>query len=134
MKSISSPPSMLASLTLVLLAGCATTADVDKAKASWRGATYDEVVRAWGQPASQVTLDNGLPAYTWISQGNGGGFGSSVGVFGGSGGGGVGISMPLPGMGGTISGQCQRTLSFNEGRVVDQIWQGTTQYCTLFKR
>jgi hypothetical protein len=120
-------------LALALVAGCATVADVDKAKASWQGATYDEVVAAWGQPASQTTLKDGLQGYTWISQSAGGG--TSVGAYGGSGGGGVGISLPLPGMGGGIvSGHCQRTLSFKDGRVVDQIWQGTTQYCSIFSR
>ena len=122
-------------LGLALAAGCATIADVDKAKASWHGATYDEVVAAWGQPTTQTTLQDGVQAYTWISQGAvGSGYGSSVGVFGGSGGGGIGISLPLPGMGGTAGGECQRTLSFPEGRVVDQIWQGSTQYCSVFSR
>ncbi|MPZ46029.1 MAG: hypothetical protein GEV05_22120 [Betaproteobacteria bacterium] len=125
-------PSPFALLALALLAGCATTADVDKAKASWHGATYDEVVAAWGQPASQTTLEGGLQGYTWISQSAG--YGASVGAYGGSGGGGVGISLPLPGMGGMVRGQCQRTLGFKDGRVVDQIWQGTTQYCSIFGR
>ena len=124
--------SRFAPVALALLAGCATTADVDKAKASWHGATYDEVVAAWGQPVSQETVTGELRG-TWASQSTGGS-GSSVGLFGGSGGGGIGISLPLPGMGGTGNGQCQRTLSFQEGRVVDQIWQGTTQYCSIFSR
>lgn len=120
-------------LTLGVVAGCATIADVEKAKASWKGATYDEVVAGWGQPASHTTLKDGLQRYTWISQSAG--YGTAVGAYGGSGGGGVGISMPLPGMGGGIvSGYCQRTLSFKDGRVVDQIWQGTTQYCSIFSR
>jgi hypothetical protein len=117
---------------LALLAGCATTADVDRAKASWHGATYEDVVAAWGQPIGQTTLEDGLVGYTWISQSAG--HGASVGAYGGSGGGGIGISLPLPGMGGTVSGRCQRTLSFKDGRVVDQIWQGTTQYCSIFSR
>jgi hypothetical protein len=120
-------------LALALVAGCATTADVDKAKASWHGASYDEVVAAWGEPASQVTLRDGLQGYTWISQSAG--YGTSVGAYGGSGGAGVGISMPLPGLGGgMVSGHCQRTLNFKEGRVVYQLWQGTTQYCSIFSR
>jgi hypothetical protein len=120
-------------LALALLAGCATTADVDKAKASWHGATYDEVVAAWGQPVSQTNLKDGLQGYTWISQSAG--YGTSVGAYGGSGGAGVGISMPLPGLGGgMVSGHCQRTLNFKEGRVVYQLWQGTTQYCSIFSR
>jgi hypothetical protein len=128
-------PSPVALSALALLAGCATPADVDRAKASWQGATYEEVVAMWGQPVSETALEGGLQGYTWISQSGGyGGYGSSVGVFGGSGGGGVGISLPLPGMGGTVSGSCQRTLGFKDGRVVDQIWQGTTQYCSIFSR
>jgi hypothetical protein len=119
-------------LALALMAGCATVADVDKAKVSWQGATYDEVVAAWGQPAGHTTLKDGLQSYTWISQSAG--YGTSVGAYGGSGGGGVGISLPLPGMGGMVSGHCQRTLGFKEGRVVEQTWQGTTQYCSIFTR
>lgn len=126
-------PGSFALSALTLMAGCATTADVDRAKASWQGASYDEVVAAWGQPASQTALKDGLQGYTWISQSAGYG-GTSVGAYGGSGGGGVGISLPLPGMGGMVSGHCQRTLGFKDGRVVDQIWQGTTQYCSIFGR
>ena len=125
-------PCLLVLLALAVLAGCATIADVEKAKASWQGATYDEVVAAWGQPVSQTILEDGLQGYTWLSQSAG--YGASVGAYGGSGGGGIGISLPLPGMGGTVRGQCQRTLSFKDGRVVDQIWQGTTQYCSIFSR
>ena len=125
-------PTRLLFLAPALLAGCATTADVDKAKASWHGAAFDEVVAAWGQPVSQMTLKDGLQAYTWASQSAG--YGASVEGAYGSGGGGIGISLPLPGMGGMVSGHCQRTLSFKEGRVVDQIWQGTTQYCSIFSR
>jgi len=120
-------------LALVQLAGCATPADVDRAKASWHGATYDEVVAAWGQPVSQTALKDDLQGYTWESQSAGYGS-SSVGAYGGSGGSGIGISLPLPGMGGLASGHCQRTLGFKDGRVVDQIWQGTTQYCSIFSR
>jgi hypothetical protein len=125
-------PGLLAVLALGLVAGCVTVADVDKAKASWNGATYDEVVMAWGQPASQMPPKDGLQPYTWISQSAG--YGTEVGAYGGSGGSGVGISMPLPGMGGMVSGYCQRTLSFKGGRVVDQLWQGTTRYCSIFSR
>ena len=125
-------PNAFVLLALALPAGCATTAHVDRAKASWDGATYEEVVAVWGQPASRTALKDGLDGYTWVSQSAG--YGSSVGAYGGSGGGGVGVSLPLPGMGGMISGYCERTLSFKDGRVVDQIWQGTTQYCSIFNR
>jgi hypothetical protein len=120
-------------LALALLASCATMADVDKAKGSWQGATYDQVVAQWGQPVNQSAPADGMQTYTWFSQRTGGG-GSSVGAYGGSGGGGVGISMPLPGFGAAPPGKCQRSLSFKDGRVVDQIWQGSANYCSIFGR
>jgi len=122
----------LVALLAIFLAGCVTTADVERAKKSWHGATYDEVVAAWGQPVDQSTLADGARRYTWISESAG--QGAAVGAYGGSGGAGVGIGLPLPGMGGTISGHCQRTLTFKAGRVVDQLWQGTTRYCSIFSR
>jgi hypothetical protein len=123
-------------LLLVLLAGCATTADIEKAKASWHGATYDEVVARWGVPSRQTTLSDGSRVYSWSSEGGGGGYsGSSVGVFGGSGGVGIGLGLPLPGMGGGGEIQrCERSLTFKDGRVVDQIWQGSPRFCEGFRR
>ena len=106
----------LLALALAIVAGCATIADVDKAKASWHGATYDEVVTSWGQPASQTTLRTGFRGTRGSRRVPD--MEAQVGAYGGSGGGGVGISLPLPGMGGTVSGHCQRTLSFKDGRVV----------------
>ena len=128
--------SRLTLLAIVLLAGCATMADVDKAKSTWHGATYDEVVARWGVPARQTSLPDGAEAYSWVSESGGGGIysGSSVGVFGGSRGGGVGISLPLPGMGGGAPQVCDRSLTFKNGRVVDQIWQGSPNYCSIFGR
>jgi len=121
-------------LALALLAGCTTTGDIDKAKGSWHGATYDEVVARWGVPARHTSLSDGSQVYAWVSEGGGGGYsGSSVGVFGGSGGVGVGIGLPLPGMGGEPQ-RCDRNLTFKGGRVVDQIWQGSPRFCSGFGR
>ena len=132
-RSISHRP-LAALLALAFIAGCGTLADVEKAKQSWQGATYDEVVARWGQPASQSQPANGMQTYDWVSENYGAGGGSTVGAWGGSGGGGVGVSMPLPGFGMGPTGRCQRSLSFKDGRVVDQLWQGPTQYCSIFGR
>ncbi len=126
-------------LALAFLAGCATTADIDKARSTWHGATYDEVVARWGVPARQTSLSDGSQVYSWVSESGGGGYsGSSVGIFGGSGGGGsgvgVGIGLPLPGMGGGGPQVCDRSLTFRNGRVADQIWQGSPAYCSNFGR
>ncbi len=134
-----SPFTLLAAAAL--LAACATTADIEKAKTTWHGATYDEVVARWGVPARQTKLSDGADVYTWVSEGGGGGMasGSSVGVFGGSGGGGsgigIGIGLPLPGMGGGGAPErCERTLVFRNGRVADQNWQGSPRFCEGFRR
>jgi hypothetical protein len=126
-------------LMFIILAGCATTADIDGAKGTWNGATYDEVVSRWGTPVRQTTLSDGSHVYTWVTEASsgfpGGTFGS-VGVAGGSGGGrvaGIGLSLPLPGFGGGGGGEivrCERTLTFREGRVAEQLWQGDPRLCS----
>lgn len=132
--------SPLTLLAIAFLSGCATMADVDKARGTWHGATYDEVVARWGVPARQTSLSDGSQVYSWVSESGGGGYsgGTSVGIAGGSRGGvgvGVGIGLPLPGMGGGGPPQvCDRSLTFTNGRVVDQIWQGTPGFCSAFGR
>jgi len=127
--------SCLALLAIALVPGCASTADVEKAKGTWHGATYDEVVARWGAPAYQASLPDGSQVYSWVSEGGGGMYsGSSVGIFGGSGGGGGGVGVPLPGMGGGGPQRCDRSLTFRDGRVVDQIWQGSPRFCSSFGR
>lgn len=124
-------------LLAALLAGCATTADIDSAKTTWQGATYDQVVARWGTPVRQTSLSDGSQVYTWVTEAGGGGFsGGTVGVFGGTGGGGIGIGLPLPGMGGGGGElqRCERTLTFRNGRVADQLWQGQPRLCSTLGR
>jgi hypothetical protein len=109
-------------------------ADVDKAKTTWQGSTYDEVVALWGVPSRQTTLSDGAEVYSWASDRGGGGYPASVGVFGGSGGSGVGASFPLPGMGGGEYQRCERTLTFRRGRVAEQLWQGHPGFCSTFTK
>lgn len=123
-----------AALLSILMAGCATMADMDRAKGTWLGSSYDEVVSAWGVPMRQTTLSDGAQVYTWASERGGGGYPASAGVFGGSGGSGVGVSIPLPGMGGGEYQRCERTLTFRRDRVVDQLWQGHPGFCSTFTK
>ena len=126
-------------LGFCLVAGCATTADIDTAKGTWHGATYDQVVAAWGTPVRQTSLSDGAQVYTWVTEASSGGAGGtfgSVGVFGGGGRGGVGVGLglPLPGFGGGGGGgeivRCERSLTFRSGRVADQLWQGDPRLCS----
>ena len=125
----------LACLPALLLAGCATLADVDKARDSWHGARYDDVVLRWGPPNRSTTLADGRQISTWVAESvSGGGFPGVIGVYGGSGGGGVGATIGLPGMGGGEPRRCERTLTFSNDRVIEQSWLGHPSLCSAFKR
>jgi hypothetical protein len=129
-------------LFFTILAGCATTADIESAKSTWQGATYDEVVARWGTPVRQTSLTDGSQVYTWITEASSpySGTYGSIGVFGGSGGGGsgvgVGIGLPLPGFGGGGGEiqRCERTLTFRNGRATEQLWQGQPGLCSTLGR
>ena len=124
---------------LVLLAGCAsspTGGDAGPARTSWLGASYEDVVRSWGAPARSTKLPDGRDAHTWVSESiaSRGSFWPSIGIFGGSGGVGFGTGVTMgPGYGGELQ-RCERTLFFENGRVVDQTWQGPGDYCSSFRR
>lgn len=127
-------------LVAAALSGCATTADIEGAKGTWRGSTYDDVVSRWGTPVRQTSLADGAQVYTWVTEASSGSPGTygSVGVFGGSGGigrgVGVGVGLPLPGFGMGGGGgelvRCERTLTFRSGRVAEQLWQGDPRLCS----
>jgi hypothetical protein len=126
---------------LVLLAGCATTteADVATARSSWDGASYDDVVRSWGTPVRTTRLSDGRDAYTWLSESvsSRGAIYPSIGIFGASGGGGGGVGfgtgVAMGGGGGDLV-RCERALIFQNGKVVEQNWQGSSDYCVGFRR
>lgn len=121
---------------LALLAGCATT---EKAKESWVGASYDEAARAWGPPARSGKLSDGAEVHTWVSEG-GPGYrsGPSIGFggFGGSGRGGVGVGVSVPIGSGSVEppARCERTLTFRDGRLVEQSWIGPDEVCASYTR
>ena len=116
----------------LLVAACATT---EKARESWGGATYDEVARAWGPPARSGKLADGSEVHTWVSESAGPVYqsGPSIGIggFGGRGGSGVGIGVGIPIGGGTVSTppRCERTLTFRDGRLIEQSWIGPDDVC-----
>jgi len=124
-------------LIFLLLAGCATTGEeLAQVRDSWQGATYDEVVRAWGAPARSTRLTDGSNVYTWVSEGAGtrGSVSPSIGIGVGSGGGvGIGTGVIFGAAGGEPV-RCERTLIFRNGRVAEQNWQGPEEYCSSFRR
>ena len=123
-------------LLLLLLGGCAGTGETVGPESGWNGAAYDEVVRAWGTPARSTKLTDGSNVYTWVSEGAGtrGRVSPSIGIGVGSGGGvGIGTGVTF-GSGGGETVRCERTLIFREGRVAEQNWQGSSEYCGTFKR
>ena len=99
----------------MLVAACGftpTESDVAAARQSWRGASYDDVLKQWGAP-SQSSVDS----HTWLSDDK----------FQQSGGGGIGGVLFAP-------ARCDRTLAFRDGRVVDERWAGDPAFCTQFAR
>jgi hypothetical protein len=123
------------------LGACGAT--TEKARESWAGATYDDAVRAWGAPARSGKLSDGTEVHTWVSEagptyrsGPSVGFGIG-GVSGGRGGGvgvGVGTSFPVGPGSVTPPARCERTLSFRDGRLVEQNWLGPDEICAEYSR
>ena len=111
--SARSRASWLVALAASVVAACVSTDEFAAARESWRGATYDQVVMAWGTP-SQSSVDS----HTWLSD-------DSAPRVQGSG-----------GVGGMIyaAARCDRTLAFRDGRVVDERWAGDAEYCKRFAR
>jgi hypothetical protein len=120
MKSAQSTPApSRASWILVLaasaVAACASVdSELDTARDSWRGATYDQVLMAWGTP-SQSSVDS----HTWLSDDR---------------------APRAPGSSGGVGGmifaaaRCDRMLAFRDGRVVDGRWSGDPEYCKQYAR
>jgi hypothetical protein len=126
-------------LLAALLGACATVHDVDQAKSSWQGATYEEVLRAWGAPSTSTQTNDGRYWYTWVSPAAaqpGSSVGFSLGgiSFGGHSATGVGVGTSIPVGSPPAPESCQRTLIFQNGVVVDQSWTGPPSMCADFKR
>jgi len=133
---------ILFTAVLMLVAGCATT---EKAKQTWVGASYDEVVRTWGPPVRSGKLSDGTEVHTWVAEGgptyrSGPSVGFGIGGFGIGGGGrsgtsvGVGASVPIGEGTATPPARCERTLTFRDGRLIDQSWLGPDEICSGFGR
>lgn len=118
-----------AALVAAALAGCAewgggTTGAIN----SWNGARYEEVAAQWGTPTRSGSAEGGAVTHTWLSPY------VRFGIFGGNAGSGVAASFPLPGMGPDPAHVCERTLTFRDGRVVHQEWNGPDTICAPYKR
>lgn len=107
--------SWLLALAASAVAACASTNDeLAAARESWRGATYDQVLMAWGTPSHSAK-----DSHTWLSDDS------------------VPQAQPSgAGVGGMLfaAARCDRTLAFRDGRVVDERWTGDPAYCKRFAR
>jgi hypothetical protein len=126
-------------VALALLGACATARDVDEAKSSWQGATYEEVLRAWGAPVRSAVTNDGRYWYTWetaaVAQpGPSVGFGIGGVRMGGGSGVGVGVGTSMPVGSPPAPQRCERTLIFENAKVIDQSWIGPPSMCADFKR
>ena len=131
----------LSVIAFAALAACATAQDVEQAKATWNGATYEDVLKTWGAPVRSTKTADGRDWHTWVTESYAQG-GSSVGIglggfrIGGGGGGGVGV-----GVGGSMPvgdpsppARCERTFVFDNNRVIEQYWAGPPSMCADLKK
>ena len=130
---------MWVALAAIVLAACETMT-TDKAKETWNGATYDELVRVWGPPARSGKLADGADVHTWVAEAGPtqqrSGASIGIGGFGGRGGSGVGVGVGFPIGGGSVAppARCERTMTFRDGRVLEQSWIGADEVCAGFQR
>src|SRR5882724_3171815 len=111
-------------LLLLLLASCAT--DPAAVRAPWYDATYDKdadrsEMHLW---RSEAPSSGGSSMGMGFGMGSGG-RGVGIGV-------GTGISVPVGPAPAPLV--CERKMTFRDGRVVDQEWNGDPHYCETFKR
>ena len=113
--SASSRGSWPFALMALAAAACASTdgSELAAARDSWRGATYDQVLMAWGTPSHSAK-----DSHTWLSEDTVPRVQSSGGVGG----------MMYP------AARCDRTLAFRDGRVVDGRWSGDPAFCQSYAR
>lgn len=88
-------------------------------------------------------LADGAEVHTWWAEAGptyraGPTVGVGVGGFGGRGSGGVGVGVganfPIGQGSVTPPARCERTLTFREGRLVDQSWIGPDEICSEYGR
>jgi hypothetical protein len=112
--------SSLSAAAVVAVAACASMdGELAAARESWRGATYEQVVMAWGTPSQ-----SGKDSHTWLTDDS-----LPQAQRSGSGVGGVVFGAPS----GTTA-RCDRMLAFRDGRVVEQRWSGDPGFCKRFAR
>ncbi|HVJ23011.1 MAG TPA: hypothetical protein VM756_03645 [Burkholderiales bacterium] len=99
------------------MAGCAVDNALTAARDSWRGATYEQVVAAWGPPAQSAK-----DSHTWRSEDRPPSSTERSGVGAGS------VLFSAEGSG----ARCDRTLAFSGGRVRDATWSGDPEFCKRF--
>jgi len=123
----------------VVLTACATAEDMQHARDSWNGASYEEVLKAWGAPMRSTKTEDGRDWHTWTtyggqSPGSSVGFGVGRSTFGGGGIRGVGVGVGVPVGTPPAPEQCERTLVFSGGKVVEQHWSGPPSLCADLKK
>ena len=112
---------------------------MEDARDSWTGASYEEVLRAWGAPARSTRTPDGRDWHTWVTEsypqaGSSVGFGVGGGSIGRGGGVGVGVGMGMPIGAPPPPERCERTLIVVDGKIAESHWNGPPSLCVDFKR
>lgn len=114
-----------------MLSSCANVPlyDVNKRLNAWKAISFDELIKYWGLPSNQRTI-NGKHYAEWINKSQqSGNTAITVGTGRSSRSSGIGIGFTLFDLG---SGEdlCSRLVQFDStGKITDISWQGATDYC-----
>jgi hypothetical protein len=118
---------------VLALAACANIAED---RASWYGATPEELRAAWGPPATTTKTPDGAEVQTWVNESpasSGTSVGVGFGVFRSSGnvgiGAGTGVSVPVGEP--AKPNRCERRATIREGKVFDMEWIGEPERACL---
>ena len=111
----------LAVLAAAGIAACAADNELTAARDSWRGASYEQVVAAWGPPAQSAK-----ESPTWRTEDRP----TAPMQRSGEGAGSVLFSAEPSG----TPARCERMLAFSGGRVREATWSGDPGFCKRFVR
>jgi len=115
--------------------------ELTTARESWRGASYEEVVAAWGPP-NRIVQSGAQENHIWVTEDRmlqppNSGVSVGVGMGRSTGGGsiGVGVGSVLFGSPTEVVVRCERTLVIRDERVVgEESWNGEPAFCKRFGR
>lgn len=97
---------------VILLSGCATLQNREKALQSWIGSDVNSLIQSWGPPIDVFELPNGNKMYTWF-------YDSGA------------VAMPIGNMAYAVNKNCKITMTVDRNNIV-QSWRYEGNACAQY--